>query len=76
LISSAGCRTPGPMGKSVAGGGDGALTPPAAVSWQSQSTFTAGRLQLDFELGARARARILPDPDLDKILSVFRPTEP
>lgn len=41
-ISSAGCSTLGPMGRWVAGGGERALTPPAAVLALADSLPTPG----------------------------------
>lgn len=62
LISSAGCRAPGPNSDPPGGGACSGLASSPGLSWQSHSTLTVGALEVAFELEARARARILPAP--------------
>ncbi|MBA7645087.1 hypothetical protein ES703_52840 [subsurface metagenome] len=76
MISSVGCLAPGPVGNQAAGGDASALSPPAAVSWDSRSVLLIGPVEISFELTAATRARILPEP-VPRDLSIPRqPTEP
>ncbi|MBA7643168.1 hypothetical protein ES703_50887 [subsurface metagenome] len=75
-VSLIGCRVPGPTADPAGGGGRSGLTPSPVISWQSHSALQVGPVQLDFDLEARMRARVLP-PEAGKILTGLpRLTEP